>query len=54
MNTLVLKAQNAFIKTRSIHDNFMYVRNYARRLHRTKILVSLSELNIKKVIDFVR
>uniref|UniRef100_A0A453BAR3 Uncharacterized protein n=1 Tax=Aegilops tauschii subsp. strangulata TaxID=200361 RepID=A0A453BAR3_AEGTS len=36
MSTLVSNAQSAFIKTRSIHDNFMYVRNLARRLHKSK------------------
>ena len=34
MDDLVSSCQSAFIKTRSIHDNFMYVRNTARRLHR--------------------
>ena len=36
MNTLISRAQSAFIKTRSIHDNFMYVRNFARRLHKSR------------------
>lgn len=29
MNNLVSNAQSAFIKKRSIHDNFMYVKNFA-------------------------
>ncbi|KAF0905526.1 hypothetical protein E2562_007323 [Oryza meyeriana var. granulata] len=33
MDTLIDHAQSAFIKKRSIHDNFMYVRNMARRFH---------------------
>lgn len=36
MNDLISPCQSAFIKGRSIHDNFMYVRNIARRFHRTK------------------
>ena len=36
MNNLISQAQSAFIKTRSIHDNFLYVRNLIRRLHRSK------------------
>lgn len=36
MNDLVSQAQSAFIKKICIHDNFMYVRNLARQLHRKK------------------
>jgi hypothetical protein len=32
MNDLVSNVQSAFIKNKSIHDNFMYVKNLARRL----------------------
>jgi hypothetical protein len=35
MNTLILRSQCAFIKSTSIHDNYLYVRNYARR-HTTR------------------
>lgn len=33
---LISKAPSAFIKRRSIQENFMYVRNLARAYHRTK------------------
>lgn len=33
MDSLVSNAQSAFIKKRSIHDNFLYVKNLATRLH---------------------
>ena len=54
MNNLVSKSQSAFIKTRSIHDNFMFVRGFIRRLHRTKTSALLLKLDIKKAFDSVR
>jgi hypothetical protein len=54
MNDLVSNAQSAFIKRRSIHDNFMYVRNLARRLHKSKIPSLLFKLDIRKAFDSVR
>lgn len=54
MPNLVSNAQSAFIKKRSIHDNFMYVRNLARRFHRTKSPTLLLKLDIKKAFDSVR
>jgi mannosylglycoprotein endo-beta-mannosidase len=53
MNDLVSNAQSAFIKKRSIHDNFMYVRNLARRLHKSKIPTLLFKLDIRKAFDSV-
>jgi hypothetical protein len=53
MNKLTSRAQSAFIKTRSIHDNFLFVRNYARRLQRTKTSALLCKLDIKKAFDSV-
>jgi hypothetical protein len=50
---LVSNAQSAFIKKTSIHNNFMYVRNFARRLHRSKIPSLLFKLNIRKAFDSV-
>jgi hypothetical protein len=38
MNTLASRIQSTFIKTKSIHDNFMYLMNYARRLHKARVL----------------
>jgi retron-type reverse transcriptase len=54
MNAIVSRSQTAFIKTRTIHDNFMYVRNTACRLHRTKTPSLLIKLDIDKAFDTVR
>ena len=54
MNDLVSPAQSAFINKRSIHDNFTYVRNLARRLHSNKTPMLLFKLDIKKAFDSVR
>ena len=54
MNDIVSNAQSAFIKTRSIHDNFLYVRNLARKLHKTRTPTLLFKLDIKKAFDSVR
>jgi hypothetical protein len=54
MNTLISTSQSAFIKTRSIHDNFLGVRNYIRRLHHSKTPTIPLKLDIKKAFDSVR
>jgi hypothetical protein len=54
MNEIVSHSQSAFIKSRTIHDNFMYVRNTARQLHRRKIPALLFKLDIAKAFDTVR
>jgi len=54
MNDIVSSCQSAFIKKRSIHDNFMYVRNAARRLHRSRTPALLVKLDIAKAFDSVR
>ena len=54
MNDLVSHCQSAFIKSRSIHDNFMYVRNTARRLHRARSPTLLLKLDIAKAFDSMR
>uniref|UniRef100_A0A453CPK7 Reverse transcriptase domain-containing protein n=1 Tax=Aegilops tauschii subsp. strangulata TaxID=200361 RepID=A0A453CPK7_AEGTS len=54
MTKLVSNAQSAFIKTRSIHDNFMYVRNLAWRLHKSKTPSLLFKLDIRKAFDTVK
>jgi hypothetical protein len=51
---LVSNVQSAFIKRRSIHDNFLYVKNLATRLHRAKIPALLFKLDIRKAFDLVR
>ncbi|KAK1669188.1 hypothetical protein QYE76_057347 [Lolium multiflorum] len=54
MNDIVSNAQSAFIKKRSIHDNFMYVKNLAKRLHRSKVPSLLFKFDIRKAFDSVR
>ena len=54
MGELVHINQSAFIKGRSIHDNFMYVRNFARRLHKRRTSALLLKLDIKKAFDWVK
>jgi hypothetical protein len=53
MQQIISKSQSAFIRGRSIHDNFMYVRNMARRFHRSKTSMLLVKLNISKAFDSV-
>jgi hypothetical protein len=54
MNEMVSYSQNAFINSRTIHNNLMYVRNTARQLHRNKISSLLIKLDIPKAFDMVR
>jgi hypothetical protein len=54
MNDIVSRSQSAFIKSRTIHDNFMYVRNTTRQLHRSKTPSLLIKLDIAKAFDTVR
>jgi hypothetical protein len=54
MNRLVSNAQSSFIKGRAIHDNFMYVRNLARRFHTSRTPTLLFKLDISKAFDSVR
>jgi len=51
MNNLVSNAQSTFIKKRSIHDNFLYVRNLTRKLHKAKSPTLLFKLDIEKDFD---
>lgn len=54
MEKLISRSQSAFIKGRSIHDNFLYVRNMARRFHRHRTPTLLMKLDISKAFDSVR
>lgn len=54
MNTLISESKSAFIKTRAIHDNFMYVRNLARWFHSSRTLSLMLKLDISKAFDSVR
>jgi mannosylglycoprotein endo-beta-mannosidase len=53
MNDLVSKAQSAFIKKRSIYDNFLYVKNLASWFNKAKIPALLFKLDIRKAFDSV-
>ena len=54
MDDVVSNGQSAFIKRRSIDGNFMYVRNFAARLHKCKTPALLFKLDIKKAFDSVK
>lgn len=54
MTSLASPAQSVFIKKRSIHDNFLYVRNLALRFHRTNTAALFLKLDIAKSFDLVR
>ena len=54
MHVLISSAQSAFIKRRCIHDNFMYVRGLARRLHKNRTPALLFKLDIRKAVDSVK
>jgi hypothetical protein len=53
MSELVSNAQSAFIKKRSIHDNFLYVKNLATRFNKAKTPALLFKLDIRKAFDSV-
>jgi hypothetical protein len=53
LGNLISKNQSAFIKTRCIHDNFLYVQNLIKELHRSKTPSLFIKLDISKAFDFV-
>jgi len=53
LDSLVSKCQSAFIKKRSIHDNFLYARNTMRKLHKTMTPALFMKLDIQKAFDDV-
>ena len=54
MKEIISNSQSAFIRGRSIHDNFQYVRSVARRVHRNRTPMLLIKLDISKAFDSVR
>jgi len=48
------RAQSAFIKRRSVHDNFLYTQNIIRELHRAGKPTLFLKLDIAKAFDTVR
>ena len=53
MHVLVSRTQSAFIKSWSIHDNFLYVHNLGHKLHRLKKPTLMFKLDTKKTFDSV-
>lgn len=53
MNDLVSHAQNAFIKRRCIHDNFLYVQRVIQLLHKKKHPALFIKLDISKAFNSV-
>jgi hypothetical protein len=54
LNQLVSRAQSAFIKKRSIHDNFLYTQNIIKELNRVGLPTLFLKLDIAKAFDTVR
>jgi hypothetical protein len=53
MDYLVSNAKSAFINSRCLQDNFLYVRNLTRAYHRKKTPALLMKLVITKAFDSV-
>lgn len=51
MDAIVDKNQNAFIKTRCIHDNYKYIQWAAVLIRRKKVPMLLLKLDISKAFD---
>lgn len=51
LSALVSQVQSAFISRRSMHENFKFVHNTARELHRKKIPSVLMKIDISKAFD---
>ena len=54
LDQLISQAQSAFIKKRSIHDNFLYTQNLIKELYRAKYPALFLKLDIAKAFDTVR
>lgn len=54
IDSLVSRAQSAFIKKRSIHDNFVYTQILIKELHRARIPTLFLKLDIAKAFDNIR
>ena len=53
LNELVSHAQNAFIRKRCIHDNFIYVQRVIQLLHKKKKPALFIKLDISKAFDSI-
>lgn len=54
LDSLVSRSQSAFIKKRSIHDNFLFTQNLIKELYRAKKPTLFLKLDIAKAFDTVR
>jgi len=54
LHLLVSRAQSAFIKQQSIHDNFLYTQNLIKELYKAKYPALFLKLDIAKAFDSVR
>jgi hypothetical protein len=53
LKKLISHSQNAFIKKRCIHDNFMFVHQMVKELHRKKVPAIFIKLEISKAFGMV-
>jgi len=53
LNSLVSHAQNAFIKKRCIHDNFLYAQRVIQLLHKKRRSALFIKLDISKAFDSI-
>lgn len=53
IDELISPAQSAFIKSRCIHDNYIYIQNCVRSLHSKKKSTLLIKLDIARAFDSV-
>ena len=53
IHTLISPAQSTFLRTKCIHDSFLYVQNCIKALHRRKTPALLLKLDIAKAFDNV-
>lgn len=54
LGELISRTQSAFIKRRSIQDNFLFTQNLVKALHRAERATLFLKLDIKKAFDSVR
>jgi len=54
LDLLVSRNQSAFIRRRSIHDNFLYTQNLIKALHKANRPALFLKLDIAKAFDTVR
>lgn len=54
LDAIISRSQSAFIKKRSIHDNFLFTQNLIREQHRCKKPILFLKLDIAKAFDTVK